>query len=101
LPVVAALVIFIATFATSGVITFVIKAMDPDSIISLRRTFGLAFVSNLIWTIPLAAGSLFSWASHNPQPSLNEFVLGAFFAWSFELLVVNGAFISSTAQSQQ
>jgi putative membrane protein len=99
LPVVAALVIFIATFATSGVITFVIKAMDPDSIISLRRTFGLAFVSNLIWTIPLAAGSLFSWASHNPQPSLNEFVLGAFFAWSFELLVVNGAFISSTAQS--
>jgi putative membrane protein len=99
LPVAAALVIFFATFAASGAITFAIKALDPDSIISLRRMFGLVFASNLIWTIPFAVGSLFSWILHSPQPSLNEFVLGAFFAWSFELLVVNGAFISSTIQS--
>jgi putative membrane protein len=99
LPVEAALAIFLTIFVTSGTITYVIKSLDPDSIISLRRMFGLAFASNLLWTILLAVGSLFSWIFHSPQPALNEFVLGAFFAWSFELLVVNGAFISSTIQS--
>ncbi len=99
LPVAVALTIFVAVFASSGLVTYVIKALDRDSIISLRRTFGLALTSNLIWTIPFAVGSLFSWVSHSPQPGLNEFVLGAFFAWSFELLVINGAFLSSTIQS--
>jgi len=61
--------------------------------------FGLTLASNLLWAIPLIAGSLFAWIQHTRQPSLNEFVLGAFLAWSFELLVINGAFISSTAQS--
>jgi putative membrane protein len=99
LPVAAALAIFLAIFITSGAVTYVIKTLDPDSIVSLRRIFGLALASNLIWTIPFALGSAFSWVLHNPQPSLNEFVLGAFFAWSLELLVVNGAFITSTIQS--
>ena len=99
LPVAVALAIFFAVFVTSGAVTYIIKALDPDSIISLRRMFGLALATNLIWTIPFAVGSLFSWIFHSPQPSLNEFVLGAFFAWSFELLVVNGAFIYSTIQS--
>lgn len=99
LPLVIASVIFVAVFASSGLVTFVIKAIDPDSIISLRRTFGLALASNLIWTIPFALGSLFSWLTHSPQPSLNELVLGAFFAWSFELLVINGAFLTSTIRS--
>jgi putative membrane protein len=99
LPLAVALTIFLAVFASSGLITYIVKALDRDSIISLRRTFGLALASNLIWTIPFAVGSLFSWVSHSPQPSLNEFVLGAFFAWSFELLVINGAFLSSTIQS--
>ncbi len=91
--------IFIVIFATSGVITYVIKALDPDSIVSLRRMFGLTLASNLLWTIPLAVGSMFSWIQHNHQPGLNEFVFGTFLAWSFGLLVINGAFVSSTAQS--
>ena len=99
LPLVVAFVVFIAIFATSGAITYIIKSLDPDSIISVRRTFGLTFVSNLVWTIPLAVGSLFYLILRDPQPSLNEFVVGAFFAWGFELLVVNGAFISSTMKS--
>ena len=99
LPIIVTPVIFVGVFATSGIITRVIKALDPDSVVSLRRIFGLAFVSNLIWFIPFAVGSLFSWGLHNPQLGLNEFVLGAFFAWSFELLVVNGAFIPSTSVS--
>jgi putative membrane protein len=86
-------------FASSGLVTYIVKALDHDSIISLRRMFGLAFASNLIWTIPFTVGSLFSLILHTPQPSINEFVLGAFFEWSLELLVVNGAFISSTFQS--
>ena len=99
MPGLAGLAIFLATFATSGAVTYVIKASDPDSVVSLRRMFGLALASNLLWTILLAAGSLSYWITHSPQPSLNEFILGAFFAWSFQLLVVNGAFISSTPQS--
>ncbi len=99
MPIVAALAVFIATFGSSGLITYAVRASDPDSIVSLRRTFGLTLASNLLWTILLAVGSLFSWVLHTTRPGLNEFVLGAFFAWSFELLVVNGAFVSSTAKS--
>ena len=99
LPVIVALGIFIVILATSGLITYVIKALDQDSIVSLRRIFGLTLASNLLWTIPLAVGSAFSWIQHNHQSGLNEFVIGTFLAWSFELLVINGAFISSTARS--
>jgi putative membrane protein len=99
LPVAVALGIFIVILVTSGVITYVIRALDQDSIVSLRRIFGLTLTSNLLWTIPLAVGSAFSWIQHNRQPGLNEFVVGTFLAWSFELLVINGAFISSTARS--
>jgi len=99
LPVAVATGIFVLILATSGVLTYVIKALDPDSIVSLRRMFGLTLTSNLLWTIPLAIGSTFSWIQHVHQPGLNEFVLGTFLAWSFELLVINGAFVSSTAQS--
>ena len=99
LPIAAALAVFIAIFGTSGLITYAVRASDPDSIVSLRRTFGLTLVSNLLWTILLAVGSLFGWVLHTTRPGLNEFVLGAFFAWSFEFLVVNGAFVSSTAKS--
>jgi len=99
MPIAAVLVIFVAIFATSGAVTYVIKALDQDSIISLRRMFGLTLASNVLWIIPFAAGSLLAWMQHTQQPSLNEFVLGAFLAWSFELLVINGVFISSTAKS--
>jgi putative membrane protein len=99
LPVAVAFVIFAAIFASSGLITFIIRAVDSDSIVSLRRTFGLTLASNLVWVVLFSFGSLLSWLMRNPQPSLNEFVLGAFFAWSFELLVINGAFLSSTTYS--
>ena len=99
LPIVAAFAVFTTIPVTSGVITYVVRALDSDSIVSLRRTFGLTLASNLLWTILLALGSSFSLFLHTSQPLLDEFVLGAFFAWSFELLVVNGAFVSSTTKS--
>lgn len=99
MPVVVAVGIFVIIFAATGIVTYVIKALDPDSIVSLRRMFGLTLASNLLWTIPLAIGSTLSWIQKNHQPGLNEFVLGTFLAWSFGLLVINGAFVSSTAQS--
>jgi putative membrane protein len=99
LPLVVAVGIFVVILAASGAVTYVIKALDRDSIVSLRRMFGLTLTSNLLWTIPLAIGSTLSWIQHNHQPGLNEFVLGTFLAWSFGLLVINGAFVSSTAQS--
>jgi putative membrane protein len=99
LPVFAAAGIFAVNLATAGVVTYIIKALDRDSIVSLRRMFSLTLASNLLWTIPLAAGSALSWVQHSHQPGLDEFVLGTFLAWSFELLVINGAFVPSTAQS--
>ena len=99
LPLSVASVIFVAMFVASGAIAYTIKALDQDSIVSLRRIFGLMLASNILWAIPLAAGSSIAWIQHAHQPSINEFLLGAFLAWSFELLVINGAFISSTAQS--
>lgn len=91
--------IFIVIFATSGLVTYLIKALDQDAVISLRRMFGLALASNILWAVPLAVGSTLSWIEHNHQPGTNEFFVGTFLAWAFELLVINGAFISSTAKS--
>jgi len=99
LPVAAAAVIFVVTFATSGLVTYLIKALDHDAVVSLRRMFGLTLGSNILWAVPLAIGSTLSWAEHNRQPSINEFVVGTFLAWAFELLVINGAFVPNTAKS--
>jgi putative membrane protein len=99
LPAPIAAGVFIAIFATSAMVTYVIKALDHDAVISLRRMLGLALGSNILWAFPLAIGSTLSWAEHNRQPSMNEFIVGAFLAWAFELLVINGAFIPNTAES--
>jgi putative membrane protein len=99
LPVAIALTIFVAVFATSGLVTYLIKTLEKDAVVSLRRMFGLALASNVLWALPLGVGSTLSWVEHNPQPSINEFIVGTFLAWSFELLVINGAFIPSTATS--
>lgn len=93
------MVIFAAIFATSGLVTWLIRALDRDAVVSLRRVFGLALASNILWAVPLTIGSTLSWAEHSHQPSVNEFLVGTFLAWSFELLVINGAFIPSTAES--
>jgi putative membrane protein len=91
--------VFTAILGTAGAITYIITSIDRDSIVSLRRVFGLSIANNLLWAIPLYVGSIFSLSRHNQQASLNELVFGAFLAWSFEMLVINGAFLSSTAQS--
>lgn len=88
-----------ATVATSFFLVYLVKALDRDSIISARRMFGLTMASSLLWAAPTIAGSLYSWARHSNQPSLNEFVLGSFLAWSLEFVVINGAFMASTAKS--
>lgn len=99
LPLFGAAAMLIAMPVASGIVTYAIKALDKDSIVSVRRMFGLALVSNLVWVVPLAAGSAVSWAQHESQSIQDELIVGAFLAWSLELLVVNGAFIQSTARS--
>lgn len=94
-----AITVFIEIPAISVMVAYAIKALDKDSIVSVRRIFGLALASNLVWIIPVSAGSVVSWAQHDTQPILDEFVLGAFVAWSLELLVINGAFVPSTTRS--
>lgn len=96
---VVALAVFLTILVASAIVMYALKALDRDSIVSLRRMFGLLLASNLLWSIPFLPGSLVSWIEHNRQPGLNEFILGAFFAWSIQLLVINGAFIPSMAAS--
>ncbi len=55
--------------------------------------------SSLLWAAPALVGSLYSWSSHSGQPSVNELLLGAFLAWSLQVVVINGAFIMSTPKS--
>ena len=99
LPVFIALADFAILLATSAALTYVLKALDPDSIVSLRRAFGLLLVPNSIWAILVIVGTVYSAATGSPRPSVNEFIIGAFFAWSLELIIINGAFVSSTLQS--
>lgn len=99
LPPFAAVIVFVSTFASSAALAYLVRAVERDSIASIRRIFGLAFSSNLLWALTVDAGSLLAWVQHDHQPSTNEFVLGFFLAWSFEVLVVNGAFVPSTVTS--
>lgn len=71
--------------------------MDPKSIISTRRFFALLFVSTLIWIVPVLISVPFSSFLNNAI--VNEFIFGAFLAWGFELVIVNGAFVKSATQS--
>ena len=75
----------------------VILRMDPKSIISTRRFFGLLLVSTLIWMVPVLISLPVSPLLKNAI--VNEFVFGAFLAWGFELVIINGAFIRSAPKS--
>ena len=83
----------------SYAVTRLVKLIDKESIASPRRMFGLTMAANILWALPTVIGAAVSWLGHAHQASLNEFILGACLAWSFELLVINGAFVSSTAKS--
>jgi putative membrane protein len=91
--------VFLTTFAASVTVAYTVRAAEPEAVVSIRRTFSLIFASNILWFIPIALGSAAYIVRHNSQPSINEFVVGGFLAWSFQLLVINGAFIPSTAKS--
>ena len=74
-----------------------IRAIDPRSIASVRRFFGLLFVSTLIWLVPVAISIPFSSLLHGAVA--NEFIFGAFLAWGFELVIIRAAFLRSFAES--
>lgn len=84
-------------FASSFALTYIILAIDADSVISIRRIFALAFLGNVIWAIPFLIGSAVGQAHQSSM--VNEFIFGAFLAFCLELIVINGAFIRSTAIS--
>jgi putative membrane protein len=79
------------------IVTWLIRAIDPKSIASVRRFFGLLFVSTLIWLAPVLIGIPFSSFLHGA--ATNEFVFGAFLAWGFEFVVINGTFLRSPSGS--
>lgn len=71
--------------------------IDSKSIISARRFFGLQFASTCVWLVPLLVSIPFSLFLKDAP--INEFVFGAFLGWGFELVIINGAFVRSTAGS--
>jgi putative membrane protein len=90
--------LLVVTFASALVVAKVIQTIDAKSVSSTRRIFGLLLVATIIWIIPAAIGSLAS-LSLGPRAAFNEFVFGAFLAWAFELVVINGVFLKSTIES--
>jgi putative membrane protein len=77
--------------------TWALQRIDRTSIISTRRFFGLLAVSTWIWIFPTFMGVILS---HFLKTSVaNGFIFGAFLAWSFDLIVINGVFLRNTAQS--
>lgn len=96
---IAAIGLLAEIIATSALVTYAVAKLDKDSIVTLRRMFGLTFAATFLWALPVLVGSSVSWVTHNNQYSLNEFAIGAFLAWSLQLLVVNGGFIYGTTKS--
>lgn len=88
----------IVTFASALLVTKVIMTVDNKSVASTRRVFGLFLVAAAIWTIPTLVGSIASFLLGS-RVAFNEFVFGAFLAWAFELIVINGVFLKSTIES--
>lgn len=65
---------------------------------STRRVLNLFFVSTIVWLLPTTTGVVASLINHS-DVAAREFVLGTFIVWSFESVVINGAFVQSLWKS--
>jgi putative membrane protein len=88
----------VMTLVAGFLLTGLIRIIDHKSIASVRRLFGLLFVSTLIWIIPLTLGVVVS-SFTLLSSGTNEFIFGAFLVWGFESVVINGAFLRNTLAS--
>jgi hypothetical protein len=86
------------TLVAGFLLTGLIGTFDHKSIASVRRLFGLLFVSTVIWIIPLALGVAVS-SFTQLSSGTNEFIFGAFLVWGFESVVINAAFLRNTLAS--
>lgn len=92
LPLEAVAACIAAAVASVFAVTGIMRAMDRKTIASARRLLGLSLVSTLVWIAPLVLGLAVS-AVTGLRAGANEFVFGAFLAWGFESIVVNGGFV--------
>ncbi len=99
LPLQTTVTAFASVFISAVALTVIIHAIDGSSIASIRRIFGMLFISTLIWLLVYSASIAYSRISSKSSTSINGFVLGGFLAISLELLVVNGAFLKNTGWS--
>lgn len=88
----------LASLGSALLVTRLIKGLNVKSIASTRRILSLFFISTVIWIIPSTIGAVVSFVNHS-QAGGNEFVFGGFLVWAFELVVINGAFLTSTSKS--
>ena len=88
----------VVTPVAGFLLTGLIGTFDHKSIASVRRLFGLLFVSTIIWIIPLTLGVAVS-SFTRLSSGTNEFIFGAFLVWGFESVVINAAFLRNTPAS--
>lgn len=99
LPTTTGVLAVVAGLLALFIVVSTIRFSDKNSIISVRRTFGLFLFSSLIWLFIFTIGTLDSVLTNQPSPKFNSFLFGGFLAMSFELVVINGLFMRRTSQS--
>ena len=99
LPPTTGVLAIVAGLLALFIVSTAIRLSDKNSIISLRRTFGLFFISTLIWLFIFTIGILDSVLTNKSSPEFNAFLFGGFLAMSFEIVVINGLFMRRTSQS--
>ncbi len=89
----------VAALVSSFVTTKAIQTLNHgSSLASPRRILGLLFASTILWIIPSSLGAVAAAVGH-AQAASYEFLLGGFLSWTFELVVINGVFLTSTSRS--
>jgi putative membrane protein len=84
-----------ATFASAVVLQYLIKAVEPSSIATLRRVSAMVLSGTLIWLFAAAAELIYASLFKSTQ-NLATIAFGAFLVCAFEFVVINGAFVEKT-----
>jgi putative membrane protein len=90
---------FLLAFFSAFASVTLIRLIDTNSIASVKRIVALFSIGASIWAFILLIGIGYSILTNNTLVRKEAFLLGGFLATSFELVVINGAFIQSTWKS--
>ena len=95
LDLISTLLGLVTTFASTVILQYLIKAVEPSSIATPRRVSAMVLSGTLIWLFAVAAELLYSSLFKSIQ-NLATIAFGAFLVCAFEFVVINGAFVEKT-----